>query len=146
MISTRTFWNELGILISHPLGGPEELDAELVKACEPLAAMSVIEEVLDRLWLATNHRMEWLMPALEVSGLQLDPNRIVCSSAVGSCKPDPTFYAHVASLVGTETILYFDDQEANLTIPRILGWSTQLVGEDPDQGLAALLGIPEQRP
>jgi HAD superfamily hydrolase (TIGR01509 family) len=48
------------------------------------------------------------------------------SSQVGYCKPDPSIYRIVQSLLKSDQVIYVDDQERNLIPARELGWTTIL--------------------
>lgn len=142
-ISTTTFWRDLGRILECDLGRPEELDQRMIDLCRPLSTVSFLNTVGDRLWLATNHRTEWLEPALARSGLQLSRSRIVCSSNIGLCKPSVDFYRNVEEAIGGRAdppYVFFDDQVSNLGPAEELGWQTHLVGPAPYQTIVSALG------
>ncbi|WP_395153551.1 HAD family hydrolase [Ilumatobacter sp.] len=64
---------------------------------------------------------------------------VIESFAVGARKPEPAIYEATAAMLGVdhEAIVYLDDFEQNLEVPKMLGWRTILVA-DPLVALAAL--------
>ena len=137
-ISTETFWSRLSQALDFDLGTPAHLDQLMIDACSPLPAIATLQSVHHRLWLATNHRAEWVIPALRRTDLGIGADRIVCSSLTGSCKPMRSFYEHVDSVVGDAAkrpFVYIDDQAANLEPAAELGWRTVLL----DSGSSTLM-------
>lgn len=135
-ITTREFWSDLGRVVDRDLGPGHRLDADMIAACSPLASVDHLSKVTDRLWLATNHRDEWVMPALANAGLNIASNRLVCSSQVGACKPDVDFYDAVEVALGESAssgVTYYDDQAANLREPARRGWHTVEIRDAPLQ-------------
>ncbi|MCD9625265.1 hypothetical protein [Rhabdothermincola salaria] len=131
-ISTKEFWPALAAHADRRFPPAAEMDARIVVASMPLPGAAFAAQHLDRLLLASNHRTEWLMPALAAASVNLDPDRIVCSSAIGVCKPDASFYHEVSSRIARHfgpdaRKVFADDQERNLTVPADLGWKTILV-------------------
>lgn len=125
-VSTHEFWSSLEVLVGTGCYLPSDPDAAVIARCQPLPGLSSVRPVLDRLWLATNHRHEWVLPALRAAGFVMDPERVVSSSLLGTCKPEISFYRHVQSRLPSPhgRVVYVDDQEANLKVPKGLGWST----------------------
>jgi len=73
--------------------------------------------------LLSNHRTEWVMPAL--NGLLRHVTSVTISSAVGYCKPHPAIYEVVASKLEPDAVtVYVDDQEKNFPPASALGWKT----------------------
>lgn len=77
-------------------------------------------------WLLSNHRSEWLIPALERHGLSRHLERVVVSDIVGIAKPDPGLYDLVEARSGhaADRLLYVDDRRRNLRPARRRGWHT----------------------
>ena len=64
---------------------------------------------------------------------------VIESFAVGARKPEPAIYEATAAMLGVDhqEIVYLDDFEQNLQVPKMLGWRTILVA-DPLVALATL--------
>ena len=77
-------------------------------------------------WLLSNHRSEWLLPALERHGLTRHLERVVVSDIVGVAKPDPAIYELVEARAGhaPQRLLFVDDRPRNLRPARHRGWHT----------------------
>lgn len=125
-VSTHEFWSSLKALVGADCYLPSDPDAAVIAGCQALPGLSAVRPLLDRLWLATNHRHEWVLPALRAAGFETDPERVVCSSLLGTCKPEISFYRHVQSRLPNlpGRVVYVDDKEANLRVPESLGWCT----------------------
>jgi FMN phosphatase YigB (HAD superfamily) len=73
-------------------------------------------------WIISNHRHEWLLPALAAHGLDDLVDRIEVSSLTGRVKPDPGAW-EVLLEAGTPAsrVAVVDDQQANLDAAAALG-------------------------
>ena len=73
-------------------------------------------------WIISNHRHEWLLPALAAHGLDRVVNRIEVSSLSGRVKPHPAAW-EVLLGDGTppDAVAVVDDQRANLDAAEALG-------------------------
>ncbi len=74
------------------------------------------------MWLLSNHRHEWLVPALQDAGLHLLARRLFISSQTGHVRPGPAAYVQVLdSAAPGDALLYVDDKEDNVRAFRELG-------------------------
>ncbi|MEU8151929.1 hypothetical protein [Nonomuraea sp. NPDC048901] len=91
--------------------------------------------------LLSNHRTEWLIPAMSGAGYLEHFTQLVISDSVGFVKPDREIFELVNPPKGRA--LFVDDREFNLTVGRSLGWRT--VAGAPDGRwvgkVSALLGV-----
>ncbi|WP_308636397.1 HAD family hydrolase [Paenibacillus silvisoli] len=79
--------------------------------------------------ILSNHRHEWLAPALEP--LRPYVASVTISSEAGCCKPGLPIYRLVqARLRRGERVLFVDDAERNLQPARDIGWETLLADRD----------------
>ncbi|CAG7636145.1 HAD-IA family hydrolase [Paenibacillus allorhizosphaerae] len=75
--------------------------------------------------LLSNHRSEWVVPALAAVSEYIES--ITISSSIGFCKPHPEMFEALASRFGAfDRILFVDDQEKNLKPAAKIGWDTLL--------------------
>lgn len=105
----------------------ELLHANLV----PLPALSYLpawSRVAD-IHLLSNHRSEWVVPALAAVSEHIES--ITISSSIGCCKPHPEMFEALASRIGSfDRILFVDDQDKNLKPAARIGWDTLLADAD----------------
>ncbi|MER7416694.1 HAD family hydrolase [Micromonospora peucetia] len=72
--------------------------------------------------LLSNHRHEWLVPALQAAGLHRLTHRIFISSQTGAVKPNPSAYVQVLEQASPgDCLLYVDDKEVNVEAFKSLG-------------------------
>ena len=75
-----------------------------------------------QIWLLSNHRHEWLVPALQDAGLHLLARRLFISSQTGHVKPGPAAYVQVLDNAAPgDALLYVDDKADNVRGFRELG-------------------------
>lgn len=75
-----------------------------------------------QVWLLSNHRHEWLVPALQDAGLHLLARRLFISSQTGHVKPGPAPYVQVLDNTAPgDALLYVDDKDDNVRAFRELG-------------------------
>ena len=79
-VTTHEFWSSFKALVGDGCLLPSDPDAAVIAGCQPLPGLAAVRPGLDRLWMATNHRHEWVLPALRAAGFETDPQRVVCSS------------------------------------------------------------------
>lgn len=103
----------------------------LTKHLQPLPAWDKVKEWSEsfQIHLLSNHRAEWIIPALEPIRDYITSMTI--SSTVGCSKPD----AHIFQLVqeqlsGSQPIVFVDDAEQNLAMAKAIGWTTILADAD----------------
>jgi putative hydrolase of the HAD superfamily len=73
-------------------------------------------------WIISNHRHEWLLPALAAHGLDGVVDRIEVSSLSGRVKPDPgAWEVLLADGTPPDQVAVVDDQRANLEAAEGLG-------------------------
>lgn len=77
-------------------------------------------------WVVSNHRSEWLVPALERHGLAGHLDRVLISDVLGIAKPEPGLYELVESRAELDPweLLFVDDRPRNLRPARRRGWRT----------------------
>lgn len=141
-ISTPSFWKSLAEALNTEFDEPTQLDDAMVRACRPLPTVELLNNATVEVWLASNHRAEWLRPALARSDLRISADRVVCSSEIGECKPSYAFFQIVADTAGIDsasTVHYVDDKKPNLVVPAEWGWATTLINGDPRVGIEAAI-------
>ncbi|NJP34162.1 HAD family hydrolase [Micromonospora thermarum] len=75
-----------------------------------------------QIWLLSNHRHEWLVPALQAAGLHRLTHRIFISSQTGAVKPNPSAYIQILEQASPgDCLLYVDDKKVNVEAFRNLG-------------------------
>lgn len=75
-----------------------------------------------QIWLLSNHRHEWLIPALQDAGLHLLARRLFISSQTGHVKPGPAAYVQILDNAAPgDSLLYVDDKPDNVRAFRELG-------------------------
>lgn len=101
----------------------------LAARMRPLVPVQILEAWAQHveLVLLSNHRTEWLVPALSGAGYLEYFDRLVVSDSVGFVKPDREIF-ELAAPPGSRA-LFVDDREFNLVVARSLGWET--VAADP---------------
>lgn len=81
--------------------------------------------------LLSNHRHEWLRPALERDGLERYFSQVIISSEHQAMKPEPELYRQVEQLVDSpQELLFVDDKSVNLDTAALRGWQTCLADTD----------------
>lgn len=114
-LSLEQFWAE----VARHLGYDEQMSAALIERSAgaifgelpALARLQSWAEAADELWILSNHRHEWLRPAL--AGAEQLFERLIISSEVGLMKPEPAIYASLREGVPAE-VLFVDDKLENL--------------------------------
>ncbi len=123
------FWQALG------LQPPDDRERARILDLRPrvdpgrVAGWAQVAEV----WVISNHRHEWLLPALAAHGLDQVVHRIEVSSLSGRVKPDPTAWEvllHDGTPPGAVAVV--DDQRANLDAARALGITAITASGDAD--------------
>jgi len=139
-MTTQQFWSAVEDLVGPGCQLPEDPDAAVVAGCVPLPALSAVRSLASQIWLATNHRHEWLLPALRAARFDVGPAHVMCSSLLEACKPGREFYQLVQSrLTHTgEAVVYVDDQDANFAVPIGLGWRVVHFAEGHDDVTAIM--------
>lgn len=96
----------------------------LRSAMTPLPAASLLGRwsTSAEIWLLSNHRHEWVVPALQAAGLHLLARRIFISSQTGNVKPSPAAYVQILEQATPgDSLLYVDDKDDNVEAFRSLG-------------------------
>ena len=117
------FWGWLCATFPAVDGGGARVHlAAILTPLPALARLATWAQSAD-IHLLSNHRAEWVTPALD--GFLDHVTSVTISSTVGYCKPHPAIYDAVASrlLPGPVTV-YVDDQEKNFPPASALGWKT----------------------
>jgi putative hydrolase of the HAD superfamily len=118
------FWTRLtdyaGVTDDH-----EALRAFTISTMSPLIPLEQLRRWARRvpIWLLSNHREEWLGPALANLGIDSVFARRYVSSLTGLVKPDPAAFRAVveAAPFDAASILYVDDKVANVRAAETLG-------------------------
>ncbi|GIE92488.1 hypothetical protein Are01nite_89680 [Actinoplanes regularis] len=100
-----------------------------------------------QVWLLSNHRHEWLVPALQDVELHLIVRRVLISSQTGHVKPGPAAYVQVLDYAAPgDALLYVDDHEANVDAFRELGVDGIVADKHGDwiRSVDAWLGMPSR--
>jgi HAD superfamily hydrolase (TIGR01509 family) len=131
-ISVDEFWTRLSDFL--PL--TKEQLAELIEngapgIFNPLDSLEKIEEWSEKaeVWILSNHRHEWLLPALEESGIRDYFDRIIISSSAGHMKPDLAIYEGLRE-GEPEEVMFVDDKAENLDAAREASAADKLVLAD----------------
>jgi FMN phosphatase YigB (HAD superfamily) len=127
-MSETEFWAWLCRLC--PRIEPEEASLMLLSQLTHLPTIHSLEgwsRTAD-IHLLSNHRHEWLQELLQPIRSYI--HSVTISSQVGCCKPDPSIYRVVQSLLKSDHVIYVDDQERNLAPAREMGWTTILADEN----------------
>lgn len=112
------FWQALGLQPPDDQERARILDLRPRVDAERVAGWARVAEV----WIISNHRHEWLLPALAAHGLDQVVHRIEVSSLSGRVKPDPVAWEvmlHDGTPPGAVAVV--DDQRANLDAAEALG-------------------------
>jgi len=130
-MSLPEFWERLTVAVSPAAPGlPQELRRELADDLRPLPAISRVVEWACRVHVAllSNHVSEWLEPHIARFGLRDACDFIVVSDQTGLQKPDRRAFQCALDqwLKPPNTVLYVDDNEANLVVASAMGMSTLL--------------------
>lgn len=114
----RAFWQALELEPPDDRRRARVLDLRARVDRERVAGWARVAEV----WIISNHRHEWLLPALAAHGLDQVVHRIEVSSLSGRVKPDPAAWEVLLS-DGTPpgAVAVVDDQRANLDAAEGLG-------------------------
>jgi HAD superfamily hydrolase (TIGR01509 family) len=96
----------------------------LVAHLRPLVAAEVLAAWAKQveLVLLSNHRTEWLVPALTDAGYLKYFDKLVISDSVGFVKPEREIFELTAP--PSSRAVFVDDRESNLVVARLLGWET----------------------
>jgi len=132
-VTLDAFWAEFSAYAGLPVRSAR-WQTEMTRSM--LAPLASIERV--RQWtrivpvgVLSNHRTEWVMPALARLGLDAVLDPILISSATGLVKPDPRAFAQLTRL-GTPAhrVLYVDDRPQAIRAAQRLGLSTVQAHDD----------------
>ncbi len=121
------FWTTIAAFAGVPGIGPDGSVTMPVPALTPLPHAAAIREWARRVPMAilSNQRAEWLVPALERSGMASLFDPVLISSETGLVKPDPVALAQLTALgVSPGAVLYVDDRVPALDAARSLGVAT----------------------
>ena len=124
----RRFWEWAAARL--PSVDPNAARQALLDSMRPLPALDMLPawNALADVHILSNHRAEWLRPALSAHLPRLAS--LTISSEAGSAKPDPAIYeAARAKLAPGAPVLFVDDKAANLQAASALGWQTLLADE-----------------
>ncbi|MFT4413661.1 HAD family hydrolase [Fredinandcohnia humi] len=128
-ISEEVFWCRLKK--KFPLIEINDAKVTLLQSINPLLAVTEIPywaEIAD-IHVISNHRLEWVAHVL--NPIQPYLSSITISAEVGYCKPQPEIYELVRCQIASRgNVLYVDDKEKNLHVPRTIGWGTLLADEN----------------
>jgi FMN phosphatase YigB (HAD superfamily) len=128
-LSEPEFWSRL---IQHAGvdGSPERWRTQLIEIMQPLPIASELNRLGERFRMSvlSNHRAEWLRPALERHGLSDLFQHVFISSETGLAKPDPAAYRYAVGQLGVspEDAVMVDDKQGNLDAASSLGLQTLL--------------------
>jgi len=112
------FWDALGLEVPGHARRAEVLDLRPRVAPQRVAAWARVADV----WVISNHRHEWLLPALAAHGLDAVVHRIEVSSLSGRVKPDPgAWEVLLADGTPAAQVAVVDDQRRNLEAAEGLG-------------------------
>jgi putative hydrolase of the HAD superfamily len=131
--SEPDFWAALLAFAEVPPEHAERLRASVPGILTPLPAMArlCVWSALTEVVVLSNHRHEWVLPALERAGVAGCVRRMLISSRVGAVKPDPEAYAPLLALPHDPgRMLVVDDRPVNLRAAAALGLDTLLADED----------------
>jgi putative hydrolase of the HAD superfamily len=134
LISTDQFWRAFGDKLNCHLDS-NFWDEECVKLQKPLLSEQSLSYLLAKcdVALLTNHRTEWLFPALKEVRLKDSFCPIVVSAIEGCMKPDPRIYEVIDNVLPRHygRRLFIDDRPINLKPAEHLGYQVMLA--DPRQ-------------
>ncbi len=122
-----SFWRELldGLGLEGDITAWQRRMAQLLG---PQLAPSTLTRWSAQLpvWVVSNHRSEWLVPALERHGLVGHLDRLLISDVLGIAKPEMGLYGLVESRaqLDPQQLLFVDDRPRNLRPARRRGWRT----------------------
>ncbi|MGA3525281.1 HAD family hydrolase [Melissospora conviva] len=123
LLDESTFWPAFAAACG--LGQPSPAWRSVLRSTmTPLPAVSRLPNWSTgaHIWLLSNHRHEWLVPALQAAGLHRQSHRIFISSQTGAVKPNPSAYVQVLEQASPgDKLLYVDDKEVNVEAFRRLG-------------------------
>ncbi len=142
-LEDEEFWfgkkedSELSLGVLSELEIPRDKYAELSKKFnEQIKPFSYTKDLLQKtsqkfyIGLLSNNSYEWGEQVLRKNDLEKYFNKMIWSHRVGMKKPDKEIYALAFSeleiKISPEELLFVDDKESNLIIPRQLGWKTYL--------------------
>lgn len=107
-------------------------EAELWRFIGRIAeTLSIIERLLargEKVGLATAFSRPWLDRVIELTPV-LRGTTICCSSDVRVSKPAHEFFAKAQALIGSDDIVFVDDQEDNVNAARAFGWTAILAND-----------------
>jgi putative hydrolase of the HAD superfamily len=131
-MSPSEFWRRLATAVAPGISGfPQQLKRELANDLRPLPAISRVAEWARRVHvgLLSNHVSEWLEPHIVGFGLRDACDFILVSDRTGLRKPDHRAFQHALDhwQMPSNTILYADDNKANLAVASEMGMPTLLV-------------------
>lgn len=139
-IDEPRFWSALLTYAGVPVD-PQAWGMRLRDAMKPLPAVRHVAEwaAATTIWLFSNQRSEWVESSLERLDLARFVDRSFVSSMLGGLKPDRALFAHVRDAWpgGAESVLFVDDQQANLDVGRELGFQT-LHADSAEQWISAV--------
>jgi len=117
--------------IATPIKWRQDRVAELIQPLLPVDTLRAWATMAP-VWVLSNHRSEWLLPALDRYGYAKYLSRVVVSDTAGLVKPDAACYRYlVESHVGPAgDILFVDDKARNLAPAKEHGVAT--LEADPD--------------
>ncbi len=126
-IDEASFWREL----LHGLGLEADIatwQGRMAQLLGPQLAPNTLTRWSAQVpvWVVSNHRSEWLVPALERHGLAGHLDRLLISDVLGIAKPEAGLYGLVESRAELEPrhLLFVDDRPRNLRPARRRGWRT----------------------
>ncbi|MEU6022646.1 hypothetical protein [Micromonospora sp. NPDC047134] len=96
----------------------------LRSAMTPLPAVARLRDwsTAAQIWLLSNHRHEWLVPALQAADMYRFAHRIFISSQTGAVKPGLSAYVQILEQASPgDCLLYVDDKEVNVEAFKSLG-------------------------
>lgn len=122
-LDESTFW--MAFAAACGLGQPSPAWRSVLRsAMTPLPAVSRLRNwsTAAQIWLLSNHRHEWLVPALQTAGVHRLIHRIFISSQTGAVKPSPSAYVQILEQASPgDCLLYVDDKEGNVEAFKRLG-------------------------
>lgn len=134
-VTEPAFWGELSAVVGAPVDGDRWrtwLGAELVPLHPGIDRRLAGWAERSTLLALSNHRSEWMVPALARTGLDTAFAEVFVTDRLGVAKPDPEALAVVLARHGTQAAdaILVDDVEENVVAAREIGADGLLA--DPD--------------
>lgn len=139
-MSEDQFWAEFSELAGEDAELVSEWQ-ERVRSPQPLGTVARVGELAAAadLCVLSNHRHEWIGPALKRSGVAGACEQLLISSEIGVCKPESSAFRLARDcFVDGWPVMFVDDQQSNLDAARARGFQTLLAdpaGRWVDQAL-----------